>query len=158
MFLENESYKERTELVKNLLNHLYELNKQEDIDPNVFELENLGFRLNSIENYKNVVRGTFIKNDDSYKIQIPYYKISEDILEQLKAVMEEYCQFLSEKKLVKFQESYFLDIEMEEIDWDAIYNSKIYGKLSLQTTVELLYEKLYELLSKVNKINENIEI
>ena len=47
---------------------------------------------------------------------------------------------------------------MEGIDWDSIYGSKVYAKLSLETAIELLHEKLYEELSKDCKIKEMIEI
>ncbi|MEE9378500.1 MAG: hypothetical protein V3V33_10750 [Candidatus Lokiarchaeia archaeon] len=156
MLLEKDNPQELTELVKKLLNRLYEVKKQEDIDPIVFELQKLGYRLNSINNYTYMLISTFIKNDAHYELQIPYYKINEDILEQLKAIMEEYFHYVSEK--MQFQKENPLDIDMEEIDWDDIYRSRIYAKLSLQMIIELLYEKLYEELSKVCNITEMIEI
>ena len=136
-----------TRLIIKLLNRLYELNGQTDLHPIIYDLKKKGYKLESINPYPYNVSGQFTKEGFSYEISIPYFKINEDILNQLKSMLQEYFQYLSESMGNDYKEKYAFNIDSEKIDWNEVYGSSIYAKFSLETTIELLYERFYEYLT-----------
>lgn len=131
-----------TGIIKNLLIRLKQLYDQDDINPKVFKLQSLGVILYSIELNGYSVIGTTRNNNFIKKIHIPYYKIDEDILNQIDSLLDEYKTFVSKKDSQLYSKINKLDLDSEGIDWNKIYNTKVYAKIFLLTSIDLLYQEL----------------
>jgi len=101
------------------------------------------------------VIGIFKNNNYIKEIQIPFYKINEDILDQLESLVEEYNTYLFEEQknicendIKRIKKEELIDLNSNEINWDQVYNTKIYAQIALNTTIELLYVKLIEELDR----------
>ncbi|MGQ4876469.1 MAG: hypothetical protein ACP6IY_20590 [Promethearchaeia archaeon] len=142
---------ELTETAELLLRRVLEVKKQELEDSIIFELKNLGYFLNIIKYKGYLIEGIFTKIN--FTISIPCYIIHEDILEQLRIMIEEYYNFISNNN--NSLETDSIENYLNRINWKKIINSKLYAELFLETSVELLYEKLYNSLLKKGIINNN---
>jgi len=156
MFLEEKNSQKFTKSILKLLNRLNSLNEELDIDSNIFKLQLIGFNLDCINNIGYSVIGIFKHNNFIKEIQIPFYKINEDILDQLESFIEEYNTYILEnqnqvyendKSRIKVKE--LINLNSKKIEWDKIYNTKIYAQIALNTTIELLYANLSEELQRV---------
>jgi len=128
-----------------------DLSEMNDIDLNVLKLQSIGFNLDYINTNGYSVIGIFRHNNSIKKISIPIYKINEDILDQLKNLIEEYNKYiLEEQNLINKNDQSiriakeFINLNSAEINWDKIYNNRTYAQILLNTAVELLYSKLNE--------------
>ncbi len=153
MFLKEKSAQNHTESIVSLLEMLMHLIEEKDIDPNVFQLQSNGFKLESIDNHGYAINGIFKKKNCKKEIQIPFYKINEDILEQLEFLAEGYNTYLLEDRnmsikhnIDKIEANDFIDLNSNEINWEKVYNTRSYAQVALNTTVELLCTKLNEQL------------
>jgi len=153
MFLKEKSAQNHTESIVSLLEMLMHLIEEKDIDPNVFQLQSNGFKLESIDNHGYAINGIFKKKYYKKEIQIPFYKINEDILEQLEFLAEGYNTYLLEDRnmsikhnIDKIEANDFIDLNSNEINWEKVYNTRSYAQVALNTTVELLCTKLNEQL------------
>ena len=157
MFLEVKSSKKFTKTILKLLDRLNSLTEAQNFDSNIFKLQLNGFNLDCINVIDYSVIGIFKQNNFTKEIQIPSYKINEDILDQLEGFIEEYNTYLLEnqnqdyendKRRTKVKE--LINLNSKDIDWDKIYNTKIYAQIALNTTIELLYANLSEEPQKIN--------
>lgn len=164
MLLKEKVAQESTNTVIKLLNRLYSLIEENDIASNILKLQSNGFNLDSILNNGYSVIGIFKHNNDIKEIHIPFYKINEDVLDQLDDLVEEYNLYLEEQqnkpyenKRSRMKAKEFIDLNSEEINWDKIYNTRTYAQILLNTAVELLYSKLNEEL-EISKYYKNYNI
>ena len=134
-----------------VLNRMRDLSEMNDIDLNVLKLQSIGFNLDYINTNGYSVIGIFRHNNSIKEISIPIYKINEDILDQLKNLIEEYNKYiLEEQNLINKNDQSiriakeFINLNSAEINWDKIYNNRTYAQILLNTAVELLYSKLNE--------------
>jgi len=144
-----------TEPIVNLLQRLLEIYEQKDEVPIIEKLKLLGFQLYKIEKNGLAIIGNFRNFNFDKKLFLPYYKINEDVLEQLEALIEDYNDYLFQIPELKAQNqinkisSHLLDINLEKIDWDKVYSTSIYAKLALEVAIELLFFKLNEYLRSI---------
>jgi len=155
MFLKRKVSQDRTKSVVNLLSRLNSLVEENDINSNILKLQSIGLNLESIHLNGYSVIGIFKNNDYVKEIRIPFYIINEDILDQLGNLVEEYNLYLlevqnniCENDIERIKKKELLDIRSDEINWDKVYNTKIYAQITLNTTIELLYAKLIKELER----------
>ncbi|KKM91228.1 hypothetical protein LCGC14_1230630 [marine sediment metagenome] len=139
MFLEVKSSKKFTKTILKLLDRLNSLTEAQNFDSNIFKLQLNGFNLDCINVIDYSVIGIFKQNNFTKEIQIPSYKINEDILDQLEGFIEEYNTYLLEnqnqdyendKRRTKVKE--LINLNSKDIDWDKIYNTKIYAQIAFK--------------------------
>ena len=151
MLLKEKSAKDCTKIIFRLLNRLKVITDEKDTDLNMLKLQSFGFSLKTIENNGYSIIGIFRKIGFVKEIHIPFYKINEDVLDQLEDLVEEYNLYLEEQqnklyenKRSRIKTKEFIDLNSEEINWDKIYNTRTYAQILLNTAVELLYSKFNE--------------
>lgn len=164
MFLKEKSDQVFTKIIVRLLKRLKTIIDENDLDPTMHKLQSYGFNLEEIKDNGHAVAGIFRNNDFIKEIQIPFYKINEDIIDQLEGLVEEYNLYLEEQqnkpyenKRSRIKAKEFIDLNSEEINWDKIYNTRAYAQILLNTAVELLYSKLNEEL-EISKYYKNYNI
>lgn len=155
MFLKEKVAQDCTTSIAKLLRRLNSLIEENDINSNILKLQSIGFNLESININGYSVIGIFKNNNYIKEIQIPFYKINEDILDQLESLVEEYNTYLFEEQknicendIKRIKKKELIDKNSNEINWDQVYNTKIYAQIALNTTIELLYVKLIEELNR----------
>lgn len=155
MFLKEKVAQDCTTSIAKLLSRLNSLIEENDINSNILKLQSIGFNLESIHINGYSVIGIFKNNNYIKEIQIPFYKINKDILDQLESLVEEYNTYLFEEQknicendIKRIKKKELIDINSNEINWDQVYNTKIYTQIALNTTIELLYVKLFKELDR----------
>ena len=155
MFLKEKVAQDCTTSIAKLLSRLNSLIEENDKNSNILKLQSIGFNLESIHINGYSVIGIFKNNNYIKEIQIPFYKINEDILDQLESLVEEYNTYLFEEQknicendIKRIKKEELIDLNSNEINWDQVYNTKIYAQIALNTTIELLYVKLIEELDR----------
>lgn len=157
MFLKERSGQVITKIIVRLLKRLKTIIDENDLDPNIYKLQLNGFNLEEIQENGHAVTGIFRHNDFIKEVRIPFYKINEDVLDQLDNLVEEYNLYLKEQqnkiyesKRMRIKSKDIINLNSEEINWNKIYSSRTYAQILLNTAVELLYFKLNEGL-EINK-------
>ena len=144
-------------LVKSIVFQLKELNDQNDINLIVFKLQSMGYILSNIRTNGYGIIGDFRNKNFNKEIQIPYYKVDEDILVQLYNIVEEYRTYRSESEISKIQvidQQKLKNFDFDNIDWSEIYKTPDYVSLFLDVTIELLFSRLNEYLKKAHRLDE----
>lgn len=142
------------ELVKSIIFQLEELSSQNDINPIVAKLKSMGYILYNIRTNGYGIIGGFRNKDFIKEIQIPYYKIEEDLLDQVDNMLEEYITYRLEAFSSEFQEEAHHNlIDFDDVDWTEIYNTPEYGRLFLDITIELLFSELNEYLKRYHRLD-----
>ena len=136
-------------LVKELVLQLEELHNQSDINITVFRLQSMGYLLQNIRRSGFGIIGEFRNGNFVEEIHVPYYKIDEDIIDQLYNMIEEYNSYRLETPDAEIQIN--KNYELESINWLEIYNTPEYIRLFLETATELLFSKLEGYLRKHKK-------
>lgn len=145
-------------LVKSIVLQLKELYDQNDINPIVVKLQSIGYILYNIRSNGYGIIGDFRNGNFIKEIHIPFYKIDEDLLDQLYNMFEEYSTYRleglnSEIQVNDHHKSMNFDIDSDDIDWIEIYNTPEYVSLFLDITIELLFSRLDEYLKKYNRLD-----
>lgn len=145
-------------LVKSIVLQLKELYDQNDIDPIVVKLQSKGYTLYNIRKNGYGIIGDFRNGSFIKEIHIPFYKIDEDLIDQLYNMLEEYSTYRlealnSEIQVNNHHKLMNFDIDFDDTDWIEIYNTPEYVSLFLDVTIELLFSKLNEYLKKYNRLD-----
>lgn len=143
-------------LVKKIVLQLKELYNQNDINPTVIRLQSMGYNLYNIRRNGYGIIGEFRNGNFIKEIHISYYKIDDDILDQLYNMLEEYSIYRlealnSEIQVNDHHELVNSDIDFDDINWIEIYNTPEYAGLFLNVANELLFSRLNEDLKKCNR-------
>ena len=145
------------ELVKSIIIQLEEIRSQNDIDPIVAKLKSIGYILYNIRTNGYGIIGVFRNKNFVKEIQIPYYLIDEDLLEQVFVMLEEYMAYRLEAFPSEIQEeihSKLTNLDIEDVDWMVLYNTPEYGKVLLDVTIELLFSRLDDYLKSSHRLDE----
>ena len=142
------------ELVKSIFFQLEEIYGQNDINPIVFKLKSMGYILFNIRTNGYGIIGDFRNKNFIKEIQIPYYKIDEDLLEQLYNMVEEYRTYRLESEIHVIDQQKLKNFDFDDINWSEIYNTPEYVSLFLDVTIELLFSRLNEYLKKDHRLDE----
>ena len=145
------------QFLKSLILELKRLYDQSDINPIIIKLQSMGYNLYNIRKKGYGMIGVFKNANFDKEVQVPYYKISEDISIQLNNIFEEYCKYKLETLNFEIQDDDFdkllnFDMDAEGLDWNEIYNSRDYISLFLEVTTELLYSRLNDYLKKDQRL------
>lgn len=150
-----------SDFIINLLEYLFELKEQGGITTKIYQLNSSGYKLNHIEKNIFAIKGIFTNKNFEKAIWIPYYRINEDILDQLRILIEEHNQYILEKNNLTNQNFNYkitlidlLDLESDKINWEVVYKTPIYNKLFFNIAIELLYYKLFEFLNQTYIFND----
>lgn len=141
------------ELVKSIIFQLEEIRGQNDIDPIVAKLKSIGYILYNIRTNGYGIIGVFRNKNFVKEIQIPYYKIAEDLLDQIDNMLEEYIHYRLEAFPSEIHHK-LPDFDLEDVDWMEIYNTPEYGKLFFDITIELLFSRLNDYLKRNHRLAE----
>lgn len=145
------------ELVNSIIFQLKEIYDQNDINPIVAKLKSMGYILYNIRTNGYGIIGEFRNKNFIKEIQIPYYKIDEDLLDQFDNMVEEYIDYRLEAFSSEIQEEThhkLPDFDLDDVDWMEIYNTPEYGKLFLDVTIELLFSRLNDYLKRNHRLDE----
>ena len=141
-------------LVKNLVLQLKGLFDMSAINPIVVKLQSMGYILYNIRTNGYGIIGNFRNGIFIKEIHIPFYKIDEDLLDQLYNMLEEYITYRLEALNSKIQvNDHHKLMNFDDIDWIEIYNTPEYVSLFLDVTIELLFSRLNEYLKKYNRLD-----
>jgi len=144
------------ELVKSIIFQLKEIFDQNDINPIVAKLKSMGYILYNIRTNGYGIIGDFRNKNFIKEIQIPYYKIDEDLLEQIDNMLEEYIVFRFEAFSSEIQEKAhrkLMKFDFDDVDWIEIYNTPEYGRILLDVAIELLFSRLNEYLKRFHRLD-----
>ena len=141
-------------LVKTIVLQLKELYDQNDIDPLVVKLQSTGYVLYNISINGYGIIGDFRNGAFIKEFHIPYYKIDDDLLDQLYNMLEEYSTYRLEALNSEIQTNdHHKLMNFDDIDWIEIYNTPEYVSLFLDVTKELLFSRLDEYLKKYDRLD-----
>jgi len=135
-----------------------------ELDTDILKLQSIGYNLDSININGYFVIGIFKNKNYIKEISIPFYKINEDIFDQLESLIEGYNTYILEgtgqiyeKGQIRIKGKELIDFNSNKIDWDKVYNSKIYVQIALNTTIELLFWKLNKELKAMKYFHRIIQ-